>query len=304
MKTGAGMFARIALLAGLACLLAKPGTLLAACGDGLLDGGEQCDDWDNDSYDGCSATCRTEAGWACPVPGESCVPVCGDAVVVGNEPCDQGKYNGEPYSCCNSDCTPVGPRPDCRVVERSSIMMSGQIGGLRRTILWKASGNVIDHIDTDEDYGNPTETTHYAVCLYDETGGVPKFKSGVTIPPKELCFTRLNFSYPCWQHVGESRGFRFLDRKWRDTNSKNLGANALWLRVDEQGGYFFFRAKGMNLQFPPAVNPADLLEQDTRVTLQLLNSEGKCWEASFEEPAVFNDRFDFRDFKPTPTPVP
>lgn len=303
------MFAGLVAVAGLVCLLASPGTLLAVCGDGVLDPGEQCDDFDADSYDGCSKNCATETGWTCPVPGASCQAICGDGIVLGAEQCDQAGFNGASYSCCNPDCTAVPPRNACRQVERSTLMMSGQVGGLRRMILWKASGNIIDRIDTDEDYGNPAETTGYAVCMYDETGGVPKLKTGVAMPPgyagTEICFTRLNFSYPCWQHVGEMRGFKFRDRKWLDPTSKNLGANSLWLRVNDTGGYVFFRAKGLNLQWPPAVSPEDFLDQDTRVTVQLLNSEGKCWEANFEPPAFYNDRFEFRDFLlPTPSPTP
>ncbi len=36
------------------------------CGNGRRDAGEVCDDGDRDGGDGCSATCRVEAGWRCP----------------------------------------------------------------------------------------------------------------------------------------------------------------------------------------------------------------------------------------------
>jgi cysteine-rich repeat protein len=36
-----------------------------ACGDGVVDPGDQCDDGNTLASDGCSATCTVEAGWAC-----------------------------------------------------------------------------------------------------------------------------------------------------------------------------------------------------------------------------------------------
>ncbi|MED5374632.1 MAG: MYXO-CTERM sorting domain-containing protein [Myxococcota bacterium] len=37
----------------------------AACGDGVVDSGETCDDRNKASADGCSSTCQVEAGWSC-----------------------------------------------------------------------------------------------------------------------------------------------------------------------------------------------------------------------------------------------
>jgi cysteine-rich repeat protein len=41
------------------CIITSDDTS-ARCGDGILDSGEQCDDGNNVSGDGCSATCQTE----------------------------------------------------------------------------------------------------------------------------------------------------------------------------------------------------------------------------------------------------
>lgn len=52
-------------------------------------GFEQCDDKNDVSGDGCSATCQLEEGWICEAPGLPCVrPVCGDGLVQGTETCD------------------------------------------------------------------------------------------------------------------------------------------------------------------------------------------------------------------------
>jgi polyhydroxybutyrate depolymerase len=49
-------------------------TLPVACGDGIVDGGETCDDGNDQAGDGCGATCTVEAGWSCSGVPSSCVP--------------------------------------------------------------------------------------------------------------------------------------------------------------------------------------------------------------------------------------
>ena len=45
--------------------------VVARCGDGAVNAGEQCDDGATPSGDGCSATCKLELGWTCPTPGQA-----------------------------------------------------------------------------------------------------------------------------------------------------------------------------------------------------------------------------------------
>ncbi len=83
----------------------KPSTLCVparratppACGDGFVDPGEQCDDGNTVSGDGCSATCKLEA--------------CGNGVVDGSEQCDDGAGNGTD-NCCTTLCRLVDPDGD------------------------------------------------------------------------------------------------------------------------------------------------------------------------------------------------
>ena len=61
----------------------------AACGNGVLETGEECDDGNTVSGDGCSATCQVEVG-------------CGNGVVEGTEQCDDGNLNSG--DCCSAHC--------------------------------------------------------------------------------------------------------------------------------------------------------------------------------------------------------
>ena len=65
----------------------------ASCGDGNTDPGEQCDDGNAVSCDGCSASCRQEG--------------CGNGRVECDEECDAGPLNGAPGSGCDAQCKVV-----------------------------------------------------------------------------------------------------------------------------------------------------------------------------------------------------
>src|SRR5262245_22157629 len=46
--------------------------VVPTCGNRAMDDGEECDDGNADSGDGCDAQCQLEAGFSCPVPGSAC----------------------------------------------------------------------------------------------------------------------------------------------------------------------------------------------------------------------------------------
>jgi fibro-slime domain-containing protein len=77
---------------------------MAVCGDGIVGPGEQCDDGNTVSGDGCSALCQVEPGYACPTPGKPCVKtwVCGNGRIDPGETCDDG--NTVSGDGCSSTC--------------------------------------------------------------------------------------------------------------------------------------------------------------------------------------------------------
>lgn len=60
------------------------------CGDGVLNDGEACDDHNRRDYDGCSASCSVESGWACSLIGGACSRLCGNRNLDSGEQCDDG----------------------------------------------------------------------------------------------------------------------------------------------------------------------------------------------------------------------
>ncbi|MEC9070918.1 MAG: DUF4215 domain-containing protein, partial [Myxococcota bacterium] len=76
----------------------------AICGDGVLEGGEQCDDANLANDDGCNAVCAVEDGFDCVgSPTSQCSAICGDGVrIQAYEACDDGNSLGD--DGCNADC--------------------------------------------------------------------------------------------------------------------------------------------------------------------------------------------------------
>ena len=68
----------------------------AVCGNGAVEIGEECDDGNKASCDGCSSACRRER--------------CGDGVIACGEQCDDGPLNGTPGDACSARCLEV-PAP-------------------------------------------------------------------------------------------------------------------------------------------------------------------------------------------------
>jgi fibro-slime domain-containing protein len=91
----------------------------SVCGNGKVEGSEQCDDGNDVTGDGCSPFCRLEP--KCPAIGGGCTNVCGSGLILAGDgkDCDDGNtVNGDG---CSSTCkiepgftcppVPVNPNP-------------------------------------------------------------------------------------------------------------------------------------------------------------------------------------------------
>lgn len=82
------------------CSEVKPLILLNdfICGNGIIEGSEECDDGNLDDNDGCSRFCQVEE---CYFEPEKCA-VCGNEIRDYGEECDLGAVNGE--RACDDKC--------------------------------------------------------------------------------------------------------------------------------------------------------------------------------------------------------
>jgi cysteine-rich repeat protein len=79
-------------------------SLLATCGNGIIETGETCDDGNINSGDGCNSSCSVEPGFNCTGVPSVCAATCGDGVIAaGVEACDDGgTLSGDG---CSATCT-------------------------------------------------------------------------------------------------------------------------------------------------------------------------------------------------------
>ena len=77
---------------------------LMICGNGVIEGGESCDDGGENNGDGCSSTCMIEPGWSCFGTPSVCIQTsaCGNGIIEGGESCDDGGVNSG--DGCSSTC--------------------------------------------------------------------------------------------------------------------------------------------------------------------------------------------------------
>jgi len=132
----------------------------------------------------------------------------------------------------------------------------GRRGHARDRLLWGIRG-----LDSDvADFGDPTRSTDYQLCLYAERGGPPDL---VTEPG-----ARAGSS---WHSA--NRGFRFRARR----SDRNDGLTRVRLRAkDGARGVVAVEGRGRSLDLPDLPVP-----DGTDIRVQLHNSDGECWGASF-----------------------
>jgi hypothetical protein len=171
--------------------------------------------------------------------------------------------------------TPVcGTTPDggCRtpaISQRALLSLKDKTPDDKDALSWKwLKGS----ITTSADFGDPITTDTYELCIYD---GTPSLITHATAPAGGLC----NASNPrrCWS--ANARGF-----KYKDKDLTPLGLQTIILKEGLEAGTakILVKGKGVNLDMPasfPLVQP---------VTVQLKNSSGVCWEATYTAPALKN----------------
>jgi hypothetical protein len=285
----------------------RPGTPLL-CDDGnVCNGTETCN-----PQMGCVPGTPLTCGNGNPCDGtENCdpnlgcqfgpPPACDDGDICnGLETCVPfvGCVPGTPLDCSDADpcsvdtCDPIDgcmnnkPGVTCRLAGRSSLWLRNRSLDRKDKFIWRWGRG-----DTPlNELGDPINgTTGFAVCLYDQTApaNAPTFIAMSYFPPSGTCVR----GKPCWQKIyggAAVKGFKYKDRPngghLRLVLNEGMKKRAR-MRMIGQGG---------SLSLPPA-NSSNIMSQNTQVMVQLVSSDGLCWEGRFAPPAKKNLGDEFVD---------
>ena len=180
------------------------------------------------------------------------------------------------YAVSRDDCPPT-PKTGCLTPTspRASRLSIRDGKGGRDKLIW---GWRKGQETAPGDFGDPTTTSSYVVCLYAKAGGVLTTVFEEDVPAATTCSGK-----SCWSASGD--GFAYMDRKFDQGSMRKLslvpGADGS-ARVD-------MRASG------PALAPPSLpLDMSVPVEVQLINLEtDTCWSSTFSS-ASRNDTSRFK----------
>jgi len=237
--------------------------------------------------------------WNGPYPLEcNSAAGCGNGRREGAEACDGGDDAACPGQC-QPDCTcaagptpvptpvvlppcPAAPQASCRqpaLPAKSLIALANSSDDNRDRLVWKWLKGTLT---VRADFGNPVMTggTNYQLCIYDVRDGGPTLRLDTNVPAGGTCGDRR--LGPCWKKT--RWGVKYVDRSL----TRN-GLLAIDLREGVDGqAKIVVRGKGPNLVLP------DLSTLTQPVTVQLTNSHGVCWEASYSLPPVKHTPEEFK----------
>lgn len=129
------------------------------------------------------------------------------------------------------------------------------------------------------DFGDPTTTASYRLCVYDEDAGVPQLVASSGIAAGGTCAGK-----PCWR--AGNTGFRY-----RDASAAVEGVRQVVLKAGAAGrSKIQIRSQGSKLALPSLP-----FAQDAKATVQFKSSTGECWEAEYSPQAQRNQPDGFKD---------
>lgn len=206
----------------------------ATCGDGVVQSscGEECDDGNTTSGDGCSASCRPE--FACgPAPENGCkAPIAAGA---------------------------------------SKIRLKDAASDAADALGWSWAKGAAT---TLAELGDPTTTTDYLLCVYESGPGLDEGHG--------LVLSANAPASPAW--IARSSGV-----KYKNKAAAPDGLTAIAVKPGEAGrAKIVLKGKGIALAMPS-------LPMSARITVQLRNSDGACWESIYDLPASKNDPTRYED---------
>lgn len=201
------------------------------------------------------------------------------ATVVGNQisATDFAPSDGHVATTTCAPSLGCGPRPrtGCKKPARSGRALLKVSDGTRDgrdvfTWRWlKGAGTF------REEFGDPTVSTGYSVCVYDGVAGVLTPVLEFTVPGGATCGAT-----PCWAETNAGFAYRSRGDLRRIILREGVGGRSS-IEVEAKG---------------PDLLPVGLpFDQSPKVVVQLVNDAGACWDADFSAPSRKNDGKRFAD---------
>jgi hypothetical protein len=169
---------------------------------------------------------------------------------------------------------PATPSPACRkppAPGRALLLLQDRSPGSLDTLIWKWTGTGT----AKADFGDPTTTASYQLCLYDQTGGTATLRLAAVAPAGGTCG-----SLPCW--LASTTGFQYAD-----PTLTHDGLGRVLLKAGPPGAAKLL-AQGRGSRLPRPVLPLT-----PPVTVQLSTGGGVCWDAVYTKP-ITNDAANFK----------
>jgi len=159
----------------------------------------------------------------------------------------------------------LAPEAGCRtpaVAGKSALTLKDKPDDAKDSFAWTwAKGSVT----AGSEFGDPTTTTHYDLCVYDAAAALVMTAS---VPPGGICGKKT-----CWKPT--KRGFSYANKALVPDGIQQFvlsdGAVAGKAKIVAKG-------KGVNVDMPP-------LPLVVPVRVQLKNTAGVCWETEFSMPS-------------------
>ena len=246
--------------------------------------GNVCDHTCNESVHSCNAA----LGTACAGDGNACTLDRCD----GNGACTHVPTPGEAGDCPGCElCDATGACAPCPRTCTMSTNPKTRLNVTNRTpddgdrLRWGWIGSIAP----SDDFGHPTTTDDYAICIFDESGPNPSLVLRSHIPAGGTCDGR-----PCWQQRGAVPGRVTVTYKNRNATPEGIAGVTLKRSGDPSDpvARIVVSGNGSLLALPAAVTPLPV-----PLRVQLGNAAGRCWAATFTTPKL-NDGRKFRATAP------
>ena len=236
---------------------------------------------ESSSSEGCPTTTPTEAG-------PSSTPTATPTQMVTSTPSSITTPTLTTINTATPTPSPAlvcakNPQAGCRAAGTSVLFIKQTTDATMNKLVWRWSKGAATDLSA---LGNPvTGTTIYHLCIYGSTGGTPGLALRALIPAASMCGGGL-----CWRPSG-SKGFNYSD-----SAGQADGIIKVVLRTGTNGNAkVLLKGTGANLPAIVPANMTNLIAQDPTVTVQLVNSDGQCWESVYEAPATKATGISFRD---------